>query len=57
MREQVRCPICGRRLFDIEGNATGVIDIKCIQCKQVAQVRLDKSNYNNLKKLDSCVSS
>ncbi|MBW9148520.1 hypothetical protein K2F40_05970 [Clostridium sp. CM028] len=57
MTEQVRCPICRRRLFDIEGDATGVIDIKCIQCKQVAQMRLDKPSYNNLKKLDSCVSS
>lgn len=50
MREQVKCPLCGRRLFDVEENATGVISIKCIQCKQVAQAKLDKPITNNTRK-------
>lgn len=46
MNEQVKCPICSRRLFDIEEVATGVIAIKCITCKEVSRVRLDKAILN-----------
>ena len=41
MREQVKCPICGRRLFDKEERSTGLISIKCTQCKQIAEVKLE----------------
>ncbi|PRR84557.1 hypothetical protein [Clostridium vincentii] len=50
MGQQVKCPLCGKRLFDVEDDATGVISIKCIQCKHVAQVRLENQITNNLRK-------
>lgn len=42
MAEQVKCPICGRRLFDIEEPSAGLIAIKCSQCRNILQVRLDR---------------
>jgi DNA-directed RNA polymerase subunit RPC12/RpoP len=40
VQEQVKCPVCGRRLFDIEGHSTGLIAIKCMHCKQIAKLQL-----------------
>lgn len=42
MQEQVKCPVCGRRLFDIEEHSTGLIEIKCMHCKQIAKLQLAK---------------
>lgn len=42
MSEQVKCPICGRRLFDLEGDSIGLIAIKCMQCKQITKLHLAK---------------
>jgi phage FluMu protein Com len=41
MNEQVKCPICGRRLFDKYENSSGQLEIKCIQCKQIVKIRLE----------------
>lgn len=38
MKKQAKCPLCGRRLFDADQNLSGIIEIKCTQCKQVARI-------------------
>lgn len=38
MEHQVRCPMCGRRLFDIDKKVSGQITIKCSICKSITQV-------------------
>jgi len=47
MIQQVKCPICGHRLFDKEENAQGVISIKCSYCRKIAKVMLEKSLIKN----------
>lgn len=37
---QVKCPICGRRLFDKESEAKGTISIKCPHCRKITTVNL-----------------
>ena len=45
--EPVRCPSCGRRLFDLDLSraAFGTVRIKCHRCKTL--VCLDLATYNN----------
>ena len=43
MMFQFKCPFCDRRLFDVEENATALIEIKCLLCKQLVKCILDKS--------------
>ena len=40
MKIQLKCPGCKKRLFDVEGEATGVITIKCIKCTQLVEITL-----------------
>lgn len=42
MKRQVKCPICGRRLFDITDEPKGKIEIKCTQCKQISEIELEE---------------
>lgn len=37
MKEQAKCPICGKRLFDIEQYLIGNMEIKCLQCRQIVR--------------------
>lgn len=34
----VYCPVCHKRLFDIEWEGRTVISIKCPHCKQVVKI-------------------
>lgn len=34
------CPICGNRLFDKVSPTSGVIEMKCLQCKQIVKINL-----------------
>lgn len=45
----IRCPACGRRLFDInmERESAGAICIRCPRCKSFTQV--DLSLYNKYR--------
>ena len=45
----IRCPSCGRRLFDIniERESAGAICIRCPRCKSFTQV--DLSLYNKYR--------
>jgi endogenous inhibitor of DNA gyrase (YacG/DUF329 family) len=38
---QVKCPICGHRLFDKEREAKGKISIKCPLCRKISTVNLE----------------
>lgn len=41
MLKQIKCPICNKRLLDIQRESTGQIAIKCTNCKQVAYIELN----------------
>lgn len=43
MVEQVKCPRCGRRLFDKEKGSKGAIFIKCTHCRIIAKLKLEPS--------------
>ena len=40
MANQVKCPNCMNRLFDVKKEATVEIEIKCPKCKKVVDVKL-----------------
>jgi len=41
MPKQIKCPICNKRLLDIQRESTGEIAIKCTHCKQIAYIELN----------------
>jgi phage FluMu protein Com len=49
MNEQVKCPVCGRRLFDKGEDSSGQLEIKCMQCKRILKIRLDNKPPNTRK--------
>jgi len=40
MPKQIKCPICDKRLLDIQKESKGEIAIKCPQCKHVFYIEL-----------------
>jgi len=38
MTEQTKCPVCGKRLFDIDQYLIGKMKIKCPQCKKIIKL-------------------
>ncbi|MCH4013845.1 MAG: hypothetical protein LKE64_05910 [Solobacterium sp.] len=40
----IKCPCCGRRLFDMRTDTQGAISIKCSRCKTVMAVRMMGKN-------------
>jgi DNA-directed RNA polymerase subunit RPC12/RpoP len=44
MVEQVKCPRCGRRLFDKERGSKGAIVIKCSHCRKIAKLKLEQTS-------------
>lgn len=44
----VRCPICNKRIMDIERGTKGSIQVKCPNCKKVSRIsvafRLNRHN-------------
>ena len=50
MPEIIKCPNCGKRLFD-NVTATGFVKIKCPRCKQFSFIELtEKKSSTNEKK-------
>ena len=41
---QIRCPYCQMRLFDIINNAKGQIEIKCGRCRKIVKIELDEAD-------------
>lgn len=42
MPKQIKCPICNKRLLDIQKESSGEIAIKCTHCKQIAYIKLER---------------
>lgn len=57
MIEPVKCPICGRRLFDREGSLMGCISIKCPVCKKVSRLQLEKVSIKRALKCSAAIPS
>lgn len=47
MEYQCKCPFCPQRLFDVASIVTGVIEIKCPLCKQIARINFDNPIKKN----------
>lgn len=43
----VYCPICHRRLFDVDQDGKAEIEIKCPHCKQVIKIEIDHGREKN----------
>ncbi len=45
MNDEIRvikkCPRCGKRLCDALSAASGVIELKCPNCRQIVKIRLE----------------
>ena len=42
----VECPLCGKRLFDMDPGMVGVVSIKCGRCEVVLTARMKKRMYS-----------
>ncbi len=38
MQEIVKCPKCGRRIFDLEWRGRIVVKIKCAHCRNIVSI-------------------
>ena len=38
MEEAIKCPICDKRIFDLEWQGKTVVKIKCIHCRKVVTI-------------------
>lgn len=36
----IKCPICGKRIFDAQNKSVALIKIKCHHCNQLVTVKL-----------------
>jgi phage FluMu protein Com len=43
--KEIRCPVCGRKLLEIEGKAK--VSIKCAKCKNIILINTIKETSNN----------
>ena len=41
MQEVVKCPECGRRIFDLEWLGRIVVKIKCVHCRNIVSIERD----------------
>lgn len=39
MEEVVKCPVCHKRIFDLEWQGQTVIKIKCVHCRNVVVIK------------------
>jgi|LFRM01.2.fsa_nt_gb endogenous inhibitor of DNA gyrase (YacG/DUF329 family) len=42
MKIKVKCPLCGKRIFDTSQDAKGEIEVKCKNCNKVVKITLNK---------------
>ncbi len=38
MQETVKCPICNKRIFDLEWQGKTTVKIKCFHCRNVVSI-------------------
>ena len=36
-----KCPRCGKRLCDVLAGASGYVEMKCPNCRQIVKIRLE----------------
>jgi hypothetical protein len=48
MQEVVTCPICGKRIFDLECQGKTDIKIKCIHCKRIISIIRNENKKANI---------
>ena len=41
MIDTIKCPVCKKRLFDLECQAKTIVKIKCSHCKKVVTIERD----------------
>ena len=39
MREIIKCPICGKRVFDLEWEGRTEVEIKCRHCNKIVVIK------------------
>lgn len=45
---RIKCPNCGRRVFDANGNCSGDILIKCHKCHKIVKIPIDEKYQRNI---------
>ena len=43
MKIKMKCPLCGKRIFDTSQDAKGEIEVKCKNCNKVVKITLGKN--------------
>lgn len=49
MQETVKCPICKKRIFDLEWQGCMAVKIKCIHCRNIVSIERN-SDFATKKK-------
>jgi phage FluMu protein Com len=57
MGEQTKCPICSKRLFDIDQYLIGGMVIKCPQCKKIIKLTFIPEKVTSTSKAELDVQS
>lgn len=39
---RVKCPLCGKRIFDAGDDAKGEFEIKCFHCNKIIQIHINQ---------------
>lgn len=50
-RMTVKCPLCGRRIFDIKKGTKGSILIKCPSCRVISEVNVSFRMINRSRRI------
>ena len=53
MTYQQKCPVCGKRLFDIKDQMIGAIEIKCPHCRKTVTIEHRSEEAKLLSQLAS----
>ena len=51
MTYQQKCPVCGKRLFDIKDQMIGAIEIKCPHCRKTVMIEYRSEEAKLLSQL------
>ena len=57
MSEQAKCPICSKRLFDVDQYLIGSMVIKCPQCKKIIKLTFVPDKITSTSKAEPIVQS
>lgn len=43
MEEIIKCPVCGKRIFDLVWSDKTIVKIKCQHCKNIVSIEREKT--------------